>query len=65
MGSELGYLGLQVPIFDQRLIDLRQAAASEAYCDEITAMLAGHGLVITELTSQRIGHLVAATRPTT
>jgi sugar phosphate isomerase/epimerase len=57
--AELGYLGLQVPVFDARLIDLRRAAASEAYCDEITAMLAGHGLVITELASQRIGHLVA------
>lgn len=57
--ADLGYLGLQVPIFDQRLIDLRQAAASEAYCDEITAMLTGHGLVITELASQRIGHLIA------
>jgi hypothetical protein len=57
--ANLGYLGLQVPASNRRLIDLREAAASKAYCDEITAMLAGHGLVITELASQRIGHLVA------
>jgi sugar phosphate isomerase/epimerase len=57
--ADLGFLGLQVPVFDDRLIDLRQAAESEAYADEITAMLAGHGIVITELASQRLGHLVA------
>ena len=27
----LGFLGLQVPVFDDRLIDLRQASASAAY----------------------------------
>ena len=55
----LGFIGLQVPVFDDRLLDLRKAAESAAYCEEITAMLAGHGVVITELASQWIGHLVA------
>lgn len=55
----LGYLGVQVPTFDARILDLEKAASSEAYCEEITAMLAGHGLVITELSTHRQGHLMA------
>jgi sugar phosphate isomerase/epimerase len=33
--SELGYKGVQIPTWDARLIDLKKAAESQAYCDEI------------------------------
>ena len=57
--GSLGYIGVQMPTFDRRIFDLEQAAESETYGDEITSMLASHGLVITELSLHRQGHLVA------
>ena len=36
--ASLGYKGVQIPTWDARLFDLRKAAESDAYCDEI----AGH-----------------------
>jgi sugar phosphate isomerase/epimerase len=51
--SQLGYEGIQ------RLFDLDVAADSQTYCDEITGMLAGHGLKITELSTHLQGQLVA------
>lgn len=57
--GSLGYIGVQMPTFDRRIFDLEQAAESETYGDEMTSMLASHGLVITELSLHRQGHLVA------
>ena len=57
--ASLGYKGVQVPSWDARLIDLEQAAASSAYCDEIKGIAADHGLVITELSTHLQGQLVA------
>ncbi|HEV7815217.1 MAG TPA: sugar phosphate isomerase/epimerase [Janthinobacterium sp.] len=54
----LGYKGVQLPA-DARLFDLARAAGSQAYCDDIGAMLARHGLEITELSSHLQGQLVA------
>jgi len=54
----LGYKGIQLPT-DPRLIDLERAAASQDYCDEITGVLAQHGLRITELSTHLQGQLVA------
>ncbi|HCM46225.1 MAG TPA: AP endonuclease [Colwellia sp.] len=54
----LGYKGIQLPT-DPRLIDLEKAAQSQAYCDEITAIVAGAGLQITELSTHLQGQLVA------
>jgi sugar phosphate isomerase/epimerase len=56
--SQLGYEGIQLPA-DRRLFDLDVAADSQTYCDEITGMLAGHGLKITELSTHLQGQLVA------
>ena len=56
--SGLGYEGIQLPC-DPRLFDLNIAADSQTYCDEITGLLAGHGLKITELASHLQGQLVA------
>jgi sugar phosphate isomerase/epimerase len=41
------------------LFDLKQAAASRTYCDEISGTLAQHGLQITELSTHLQGQLVA------
>lgn len=56
--ASLGYEGIQLPA-DDRLIDLRQAAASQTYCDELTGRLAAHGVRITELSTHLQGQLVA------
>jgi len=59
MGRGLGYQGVQIPSWDTRLIDLKRAAESKTYCDEIKGLLAGHGLEITELSTHLQGQLVA------
>jgi sugar phosphate isomerase/epimerase len=56
--SSLGYEGIQLPT-DKRLFDLERAADSQTYCDEISGMLAEHGLAITELSTHLQGQLVA------
>ena len=55
----LGYKGLQIPSWDGRLFDLDQAAESKAYCEDVQAILAEHGLVVTELSTHLQGQLVA------
>jgi sugar phosphate isomerase/epimerase len=55
----LGYKGIQIPSWDERLFDLALAADSQTYCDEITGMLADKGLAITELSTHLQGQLVA------
>jgi sugar phosphate isomerase/epimerase len=32
--ASLGYVGVQIPTWDARCIDLKQAAESKDYCDE-------------------------------
>jgi sugar phosphate isomerase/epimerase len=55
----LGYTGVQIPTNDPALFDLRQAAASQAYCDDVLGMLAGRGLAVTELSTHLQGQLLA------
>ena len=55
----LGYRGIQIPTPDVRLFDLRKAAESKAYCDDLAGMLAGRGLQVTELSTHLQGQLVA------
>ena len=57
--SSLGYRGVQIPTFRPDLFDLKKAAESKTYCDEIKGMLNSYGLQITELSTHRQGHLVA------
>ncbi|MCP8936954.1 sugar phosphate isomerase/epimerase [Alsobacter sp. SYSU M60028] len=54
-----GYVGVQVPTWDGRLIDLAKAASSKAYCDELAGTAARHGVAITELSTHLQGQLVA------
>jgi sugar phosphate isomerase/epimerase len=57
--ASLGFKGVQIPSWDARLFDLEQAAASRAYCDDIQATLAKHGVALTELSTHLQGQLVA------
>jgi len=55
----LGYKGIQIPSWDERLFNLTLAAESQTYCDEVKGMLADKGLEITELSTHLQGQLVA------
>lgn len=55
--KDLGYLGVQLPSWDARVMDLEKAAESKDYCDELKGRC--NGLEITELASHLQGQLVA------
>ena len=55
----LGYKGVQIPTWDARMFDLKRAAESKAYCDDVLSTLAKHGLHLTELSTHLQGQLVA------
>lgn len=57
--ADLGYLGIQIPSWDSRLIDLAKAASSQTYCDELRGTVSSYGLEITELSTHLQGQLVA------
>ena len=57
--AALGYKGIQIPAWDSRLFDLKRAAESRTYCDELKAMLTKNGVEITELSTHLQGQLVA------
>lgn len=57
--AELGFVGVQIPSWDERLFNLSQAAESKDYCDEIIGVLADAGLELTELSTHLQGQLVA------
>jgi len=57
--AALGYKGVQIPAWDGRLFDLRRAAESQAYCDEIRGRLASNRVELTELSTHLQGQLVA------
>jgi sugar phosphate isomerase/epimerase len=57
--KSLGYVAVQIPSWDVRLIDLKRAAESKAYCEELGAIAARHSLVISELATHLQGQLVA------
>ena len=57
--ADLGYEGVQIPSWDGRLFDLKRAAESDAYCDEIRGTLADAGVALTELSTHLQGQLIA------
>lgn len=59
--AEQGFTGAQLPSWDGRLIDLKQAAESAAYCDDLVARIISYGLKdgITELATHIQGQLMA------
>ncbi len=57
--ASLGYVGVQIPSWDSRCIDLKKAAESKTYCDEIRGIVESAGLKIAELSTHLQGQLVA------
>jgi sugar phosphate isomerase/epimerase len=57
--SSLGFKGLQIPTSDSRFLDLKLAAESKTYADEIKGKVNAAGLEITELSTHLQGQLVA------
>jgi sugar phosphate isomerase/epimerase len=57
--ASLGYKGVQIPTWDPRCIDLKKAAESKTYADEIKGTVNAAGLEITELSTHLQGQLVA------
>jgi sugar phosphate isomerase/epimerase len=55
--KDLGFVGVQIPAWESRLIDLDTAAESKQYCDDLKGRC--NGLAITELATHLIGQLVA------
>src|SRR5436853_1585327 len=57
--KSLGYVGVQIPTTDPRVIDLQEAAESKTYADELKGKINECGLQITELSTHLQGQLVA------
>lgn len=57
--ADLGYKGIQIPTWEERLINLTLAGESKTYCDELKGKVNDYGLEITELSTHLQGQLVA------
>lgn len=57
--SGLGFKAVQFPTSDAWLFDLKLAAESKGYCEDLQAKVAMHGLEISELSTHLQGQLVA------
>lgn len=57
--ADCGYVGVQVPSWDGRLIDLKLAASSRSYCEEFLGVAGENGIEVTELSTHLQGQLVA------
>ncbi|WP_116083805.1 sugar phosphate isomerase/epimerase [Tropicimonas sp. IMCC34011] len=57
--AEVGYKGVQVPVWDARLVDLDQLATSDTYRDEWVGTARDNGVEITDLSTHILGQLVA------
>src|SRR5262245_41412907 len=56
--ADKGFKAVQLPTFNSTIFDLAKAAESATYCDEVQGLLADHGLVISELSTHRQGHVL-------
>lgn len=57
--ASLGFKAVQIPTWEKRLIDLKLAAESKVYCDELKGKINSYGLQISELSTHLQGQLVA------
>ncbi|HVX27790.1 MAG TPA: sugar phosphate isomerase/epimerase [Parafilimonas sp.] len=57
--KSIGFVGVQIPTWDARCIDLQKAAESKTYADELKGTINECGLQITELSTHLQGQLVA------
>jgi len=58
--AQLGFVGVQIPSWDSRLFNLKLAAESRDYCEEVLGILDAAGLKLTELSTHLQGQLVAS-----
>lgn len=58
--AKLGFKGIQIPTWDRRLFDLRKAAETDGYCEDILGIAGRAGVQITELSTHLQGQLVAS-----
>ena len=42
--KECGFIGVQLPSWDSRVMDIKKAAESKTYCDELRGTMARHGI---------------------
>ncbi|NND05966.1 MAG: sugar phosphate isomerase/epimerase [Saprospiraceae bacterium] len=57
--ADFGYIGVQIPTWDGRIIDLQKAGESKDYCDDFKGRATECGIEITELSTHLQGQLVA------
>src|SRR5215210_6444360 len=57
--KSIGFVGVQLPAWDARCIDLQKAAESKTYADELKGLVNSCGVEITELSTHLQGQLVA------
>src|SRR5499427_6696310 len=57
--KSLGFVGVQIPTWDARCIDLKKAAESKTYADELKGIVKECGLALTDLSTHLQGQLVA------
>ncbi len=57
--ASLGYIGVQIPTWVTHFIDLKKAATSQKYCDDLKGRVEACGVQITELSTHLQGQLVA------
>jgi sugar phosphate isomerase/epimerase len=57
--AALGFIGVQIPSWDSRCIDLQKAADSKTYADEVKGIVKECGMEITELSTHLQGQLIA------
>ncbi|MEZ4953670.1 MAG: sugar phosphate isomerase/epimerase [Saprospiraceae bacterium] len=57
--ADLGYIGVQIPTWVTHFIDLKKAATSKKYCDDLKGRVEACGVQITELSTHLQGQLVA------
>ncbi|MDQ6845852.1 MAG: TIM barrel protein, partial [Bacteroidota bacterium] len=57
--KSIGFTGVQLPTLDDRFIDLKKAAQSKTYAQELKGLVNECGLEITELSTHLQGQLIA------
>ncbi len=57
--ADMGYKGIQLPSWDDHLIDLKLASTSKTYCDELKGKVESKGLVLVELAAYLQGQVIA------
>lgn len=57
--ANLGYIGVQLPAWDDRCMDIKKCAESKGYAEELNGIAKENGVEITEISTHLQGQLVA------